>query len=133
MNLLFLCVANSARSQMAEGLARWMAPEGTRVWSAGSEPTSVRPQAVAALDELGIDIRSHRSKGFEAIDFDEVDLVITLCGEEHCPVLPPGVRHAHWPVADPAGFDGETPDQQLQRFRVARDEIRGRLEAFFGI
>jgi len=133
MNILFLCVANSARSQMAEGLARWMAPEGTQVWSAGSEPTSVRPQAVVVLSELGVDISRHDSKGFDAIPWDDIDRVITLCGEEHCPVLPPGVRHDHWPIDDPAGFDEEPPAAQLQRFRVARDAIRGRLEAFYGI
>ena len=133
MNILFLCVANSARSQMAEGLGRWLAPEGSLIASAGSEPTQVRPQAIAVMDELDLDIRGHRAKGIDAIDLGEIDLVITLCGEEHCPVLPAGVRHDHWPVKDPAGFDDETPDQQLQRFRVARDAIRGRLEAFFGV
>ncbi|HJN77163.1 MAG TPA: arsenate reductase ArsC [Myxococcota bacterium] len=133
MNILFLCVANSARSQMAEGLARWMAPEGTRVWSAGSEPTRVRERAIIVLDELGVDIRSHAAKGIDAIDLDEIDLVITLCGEEHCPVLPPGVQRDHWPIDDPAGYPDEPVGRQFRRFRTARDQIRGRLEAFFGI
>ena len=85
--LLFLCVANSARSQMAEGIARSMAPEGVTVWSAGSKPTQVRPEAKIVLEEIGIDISAHRSKAVSEIPTDQVDTVITLCGEEECPVF----------------------------------------------
>lgn len=85
--LLFLCVANSARSQMAEGIARSLAPLDTTIWSAGSAPTRVRPEAIAVLAEVGIDISGHRSKAVGEIPADEVDTVITLCAEEECPVF----------------------------------------------
>ena len=86
-HILFLCVANSARSQMAEGIARSLAPPGVKVSSAGSSPASVRPQAIRALKEIGIDISGHRSKGLDSIDAGSVDAVITLCAEEVCPVF----------------------------------------------
>ena len=85
--VLFLCVANSARSQMAEGIARLLAPAGTKIWSAGSRPTSVQPEAIAVLKEIGIDISGHRAKAVAEIPAAEVDAVITLCGEEECPVF----------------------------------------------
>ena len=80
--ILFLCVANSARSQMAEGLARAAAPDGYRFLSAGSEPGQLNPLAVAALREDGIDISHHRAKGLAAIPLAEVDTIVTLCAEE---------------------------------------------------
>ena len=130
MNILFLCVANSARSQMAEGLARSLAPEGTHITSAGSEPTRVRPQAIEALREIGINIESHTSKSVDDVPIQEMDLVITLCADEVCPILPVTVRYLHWPLPDPAGA-GDTPDEELEAFRRARDEIKRRLEALF--
>ncbi len=100
-HVLFLCVANSARSQMAEGIARALAPEGVRVSSAGSEPTSLRPEAVEALREIGIDISGHRSKGMDEVE-RPVDAVVTLCAEEVCPAwLGPALR-VHWGLPDPA-------------------------------
>jgi protein-tyrosine-phosphatase len=85
--IFFLCVANSARSQMAERIARALAPGSVKIWSAASRPTSVRPEAMAALREIGIDISGHRSKAIAEIPASEIDAVITLCAEEECPVF----------------------------------------------
>jgi arsenate reductase (thioredoxin) len=127
--ILFLCVANSARSQMAEGIARALLPAQVKVWSAGSRPTSVRPEAITVLGEIGIDISRHRSKGVEEIPAAEVDTVITLCGEEECPLFPGEARRLHWGMPDPASEDPSLPPVDvLARFRAARDEIRARLE-----
>jgi arsenate reductase (thioredoxin) len=126
--ILFLCVANSARSQMAEGLARQMLGPDITVLSAGSAPSSVNPYAVEAMAELGIDILSHHSKSVEDIDIGTLDLVVTLCAEEVCPVLPGRVRRLHWPIPDPASKDTSIlPDAMRERFRTARDEIKSRL------
>lgn len=126
--ILFLCVANSARSQMAEGLARSMFGGRIRVESAGSRPLRVHPHAVRVMEEIGIDISGHRSKSVEEVDLASVDLVVTLCAEEVCPARAAEARRLHWPIPDPA--DPSLPrDQQLERFRDARDELRKRLEA----
>lgn len=128
-SILFLCVANSARSQLAEGLARQLFPE-FRIQSAGSRPSRVNPYALEALAELGIDAKTHASKSVQAIDPWTVDLVITLCGEEVCPVFPGQVERLHWPIPDPASTDPSlTPEALRSRFRGSRDEIRRRLEA----
>ena len=124
--ILFLCVANSARSQMAEGLARHMFGSGIMVLSAGSAPSSVNPHAVEAMAELGIDISAQRSKSVDDIDTGKLDLVVTLCAEEVCPVLPGRVRRLHWPI--PASKDTSiSPDAMRERFRTARDQIKSRL------
>ena len=128
--ILFLCVENAARSQIAEGLARSMVPAGTKVWSAGSRPTSVRPEAVAVLKEIDIDISHHRSKGVEEIPAAEVDTVVTLCGEEECPLFLGKATRLHWGLPDPAAVQGSEQDR-LNAFRATRDEIRRRLEALF--
>jgi thioredoxin type arsenate reductase len=128
--VLFLCVANSARSQLAEGLARRLAPEGVTVWSAGSAPTRVRPEAVAVLAEMGIDISSHRSKHVDEIPAEQVDVVITLCAEEECPLFLGQAERLHWGMPDPAAVEG-TPEQRLEAFRAVRDELSRRLEAWF--
>jgi arsenate reductase len=128
--LLFLCVANSARSQMAEGIARSLAPVGVTVWSAGSQPTRVRPEAVAVLAEIGIDISHHRSKAVSEIPAAEVDTVVTLCGEEECPVFLGNARRLHWGLPDPAAAGG--PESvRLEAFRRVRDDLRRRIEEFF--
>ena len=121
MKVLFLCVENSARSQIAEGLARSTAPEHVDVFSAGSAPSRVRPQAVEVLAEVGIDASEQWSKGLEDVPLADIDLVVTLCAEEKCPVLPTGTKRLAWPLPDPAGTPG------LDGFRAARDEIRRRL------
>ena len=100
--ILFLCVANSARSQMAEGIARSLAPDGVRLFSAGSEPATLNPLAVKALAEIGIDISGHASKAIETIPASEIDTVVTLCNEEACPLFPGDVERIHWGLPDPA-------------------------------
>ena len=121
--ILFLCVANSARSQMAEGLARHYLPAGIIVQSAGSQPSTLNPYAVKAMAELGIDISAHYSKAVEDINSSAVDTVITLCAEEVCPVFLGKVHRVHWPINEPSA-GRETPEQLLQGFRIARDEIK---------
>jgi len=128
--VLFLCVANSARSQIAEGVARALAPAGTRVWSAGSRPTRVRPEAIAVLREIGLDISSHRSKAVAEIPASEVDTVVTLCAEEECPLFLGPARRLHWGLPDPAAVTG-SEEERLDAFRKTRDELRRRLEALF--
>ena len=128
--ILFLCVANSSRSQMAEGLLRALAPHLT-VHSAGSEPARVNPLAVEAMREAGIDITAHRAKGTGDVPLDQVSTVITLCAEEVCPVLPGPAERLHWPFEDPAAAAG-THEERLASFRRVRDQIRARLVAWLG-
>jgi protein-tyrosine-phosphatase/N-acetylglutamate synthase-like GNAT family acetyltransferase len=130
-SIVFLCVANSARSQMAEGLARSLFGGLVRVQSAGSRPSRVNPAAIAAMRELGIDIASHRSKSVDDIDPASVGAVITLCAEEVCPLWPGTLARLHWPIPDPATteLDG-SGEAVLARFRAARDQLRGRIWAF---
>jgi len=126
--VLFMCVANSARSQMAEGLARHILGADIAVLSAGSQPATVNPYAIEAMAEIGIVISTHRSKSVDEIDVGSVDLVITLCAEEVCPVLPGRVRRLHWPIPDPASKDASIPAEAMrERFRTARDTIQARL------
>ena len=125
--LLFLCVANSARSQMAEGLARARFGDRVPVQSAGSYPSPVNPHAVAVLAEVGIDISGHRSKHVDTIDPAHVGTVITLCAEEVCPLFLGYAARLAWPMPDPASSGG-TAEAQLVRFRAARDEIARRLD-----
>jgi arsenate reductase len=126
-HVLFLCVANSARSQMAEGIGRMLAPAGVRISSAGSEPTRVRPQAVRVLEELGIEASSQRSKGFEEFEAADVDCVITLCAEENCPAWLGDSMRLHWALPDPAAAVGPEAEV-LEAFRSVRDELNRRLE-----
>lgn len=128
--VLFMCVANSARSQLAEALARRLAPPGVEVASAGSEPGTIRPEAVAVLAERGLDASTQYSKGLDAIDADRVTHVITLCAEEVCPVFIGNVVRLHWPQPDPARVDG-SPDDVLDAFRSARDALEARLREWF--
>jgi arsenate reductase (thioredoxin) len=129
-HILFLCVANSARSQMAEGIARSLAPEGVKVSSAGSAPSSVRPQAIEVMKEIGIDISAQRSKGVEDIDASSVEEVITLCAEEVCPAFLGKATRLHWGLPDPAAATG-TEETRLVVFRNVRDEILRRLKVLF--
>jgi arsenate reductase len=130
-HVLFLCVANSARSQMAEGIARALAPAGVTISSAGSRPSHVNPLAIQALDEIGIDLRGHTSKSVETIPPDGVEVVITLCAEEECPVFLGKARRIHWGLPDPGGH-AATEEARLQSFRDVRDELRRRLSVVFG-
>ncbi|MFT5353389.1 MAG: arsenate reductase [Polyangiales bacterium] len=128
-SVLFLCVANSARSQMAEGLARDLFGDAVRVQSAGSSPSRVNPYAIQAMAGLNIDISSQTSKAVETIEPGSVDLVITLCAEEVCPVFLSRAPRMHWPLQDPDRKDEErTDEERLHDFHVARDQIRARLE-----
>jgi arsenate reductase len=127
-NVLFLCVANSARSQMAEALARSQFGDAVRVQSAGSAPTRVNPYAITVLAELGIDTAHQRSKHVDQIVAEEVDLVITLCAEESCPVFLGNARRMSWAMPDPdRKHEPLTEEQRLHHFRVARDAIAARL------
>jgi len=127
-SILFLCVANSARSQMAEGIARGMAPRGVRVYSAGSRPGGLNPLAVEAMEEIGIDISGHASKEIKTVPYDEIAMVIFLCAEESCPVFPARVRRIHWPLPDPAAAGGSHA-RKMAAFRRARTELHLRIGA----
>ncbi len=127
--ILFLCVANSARSQMAEGLARVVLGPRVEAMSAGSEPGQVNPHAIAVMAEIGIDISRQTSKSVDVIDPTRIDMVVTLCAQEVCPILPGNVKRLHWPIDDPAtGAGDQSPAAVRARFRDARDRIRARLE-----
>jgi protein-tyrosine-phosphatase len=130
-HILFLCVANASRSQLAEGIARSLAPASVTISSAGTQPWIVHPIAIEVLEELGIDPSAQRSKSIDELDLATVDAVITLCDEEWCPTLPG--KHAqrfHWPLTDPTFVSGG-PQAQLDAFRRTRDELRFRLRILF--
>ncbi|MFN3608736.1 MAG: arsenate reductase ArsC [Hyphomonas sp.] len=131
MHILFLCVANSARSQMAEGLARSRFGTRAKVASAGSAPTKPNPYAIEAMAEMGIDITSHTSKSFNDLNAADFDFVITLCAEEICPWLPGKTQRLHWPIDDPASDDPALTREDMQkRFARARDIIHAKLAEF---
>lgn len=128
-SILFLCVANSARSQMAEGLARAMFGGQVRVQSAGSQPSRVSPYAIEVMREVGIDISMHTSKSVDEIDRTGIDTVITLCAEEVCPVYLGKVKREHWPLPDPGREAEDAPRHEVfERFRQARNAIASRLK-----
>ncbi len=132
-SVLFLCVANAARSQMAERLARDIFGPQVRVQSAGSRPTRPHPLALRALQEVGlapdISTQAPASKSVNSIDPASVDLVITLCAEEVCPVFFGRATRLHWPIPDPDQKRADIPDDEhLVQFRRARDGIRARLD-----
>lgn len=132
MNILFMCVANSARSQLAEGLARQIFPSA-QIQSAGSHPGKLNPFAVQAMNELEIDISKHFSKSVDELPpkfLAELDYVITLCAEEVCPVLISKAKKMHWPQPDPASKEPLSDEVLLRRFREARDAIQARLLEF---
>ena len=128
-SILFLCTANSCRSQMAEGFARRVAPHDVEVCSAGTEPKTVHPLAIQVMKEVGIDISDQRSKGLEQVPLEKIDLVVTLCGEgaDSCPTLPKKTERLHWPLPDPALAIGNE-ETVLETFREVRDELRARVQ-----
>jgi protein-tyrosine-phosphatase len=130
-NVLFLCAANSARSQMAEGLARAVFPPEVAVWSAGSAPKGVRQEAIIVLKELGLDISGQKSKSVSDIPAPNIDLVVTLCKEESCPAFLGAAKRLHWPLPDPAKAHGVL-ETRLEEFRKTRDELRRRIELLAG-
>jgi len=107
---------------MAEGLARALAPPGFRFWSAGSEPGTLHPLAVAALAEIGVDISGHRAKGLAQVPLDHIDTIVTLCAEEVYPVVPGRVRRLHWALPDPSRAEG-SEEERLAAFRATRDRL----------
>lgn len=127
--VLFLCTGNSARSQMAEGLLRALGGDRFEVFSAGTDPTFVRPQAITVMSELGIDISHQRSKSLTEFLGDDFDYVITVCdhADQRCPVFPGTVKRVHWSIDDPVVSRPE--ETQLAAFRQARDELHERIRA----
>jgi protein-tyrosine-phosphatase len=111
---------------MAEGIARFLAPPGIKIWSAGSNPKSVRPEAIQVLKEIGIDISSSRSKSVAEIPPAEVDTVITLCAEEECPIFLGKAKRLHWGLPDPAAVVG-SETERIYAFRLTRDKLRTRI------
>jgi len=128
--ILFLCTGNSARSQMAEGLARALGGDRVEVWSAGIEPKGVHPLAVRAMAERGIDIARQSSKDLSAVPADP-DVVITLCDNaaDRGPAFPGSVKRIHWSLPDPAAVAG-SEDERMAAFRAVRSEIESRLTGF---
>lgn len=128
--VLFLCTHNSARSQMAEGLLRSLGGDRFDVHSAGTIASQLRPEAIAAMTELGIDISGQSSKDLAPFLGQSFDRVVTVCDEakESCPIFPGARSTAHWSIDDPAAVAGGD-DERLAAFRRARDELRGRVAA----
>ena len=129
--ILVVCTGNSARSQMAEGLFRHRLGDRYEVQSAGTKPTQVRPEAIAVMGEIGIDISGHRSKSINEFVGQEFRYVITVCdnANESCPVFPGKTERIHWSFEDPAATQG-TEEERKAAFRRIRDEIEARIKAF---
>ncbi|MFQ5702622.1 MAG: arsenate reductase ArsC [Gemmatimonadales bacterium] len=128
--VIFLCVANSARSQMAEAIAGKSAPDGWRVFSAGSNPGLLHPLAVETMSEIDIDISERQPKGLSDVPLDKADVIVTLCSEEVCPAVPENAEHLQWPLPDPA-TQGDTIRSQFDAFRATRDTLKERIDAFW--
>jgi arsenate reductase len=126
--VLFLCTHNSARSQMAEGLLRHLAGDRFEVMSAGTEAAHVRPLAIRAMDEIGVDISSQESKTLERYLREPFDYVITVCDDanEACPFFPGASNRLHWSFEDPSRAGG-SEEERLAVFRSVRDRIRDRV------
>jgi arsenate reductase len=129
--VLILCTGNSARSQMAEGLLRHDAGDRFEVESAGTNPSQVRPEAIAVMKELGIDISDHRSKHVDTVADQRFDYVLTVCdsAKESCPLFPGTAKQIHRAFEDPAAVQG-SEQERLSSFRQVRDELRQFLRAF---
>src|ERR1035441_2205025 len=130
--VLILCTGNSARSQMAEGLLRHAAGEAFEVESAGTKPGNVRPEAIAAMRELGIDIGAHRSKHVDELAGQQFDYVITVCdnAKESCPVFMGAVKRLHHSFDDPPQASVGSDEERMKIFRRVRDELREYLHEF---
>jgi arsenate reductase len=128
--VLVICTGNVARSQMAEGLLRHLAGNKTEVFSAGLIPSYVRPNAIAVMKELGIDISHHRSKSLNEFIDTPFDYVITVCDHaaQYCPTFPGEAKRIHWSIRDPVVIGDD--EAQLEAFRSARDDLKGRIEKF---
>lgn len=130
--VLFVCTGNSCRSQIAEGLARSLAPPGTEIWSAGVAPAGVHPIAMRVMGEIGIDISEQWSKHLDEVPLERMGTVITLCDHANalCPTFSAEVERLHWPTHDPVGTPG-LEEEVLRAYRECRDGLRRRLEEFF--
>lgn len=133
MKVLFLCTGNSCRSQMAEGWAKQLAGDWLQVQSAGIEAHGKNPRAIIVMREAGVDISGQESTTLTPAMLAAADYLVTVCGhaDEHCPVLPAGIRKEHWPLNDPAKATGSEADI-LAVFRACRDDIRQRVADLIG-
>ena len=129
--ILVLCTGNSARSQMGEGLFRAESRGGFEVFSAGTKPSSVRPEAIAVMQEIGIDISGQRSKSVDEFSGQSIDYVVTVCdhARDSCPVFPAGTERIHWSLGDPAAVQG-SEEERMGAFRRIRDQIHERVKTF---
>ena len=130
--VLFVCVENANRSQMAEAFARYYGKGRIEASSCGIDPKGLHPLTRQVMAEKGIDVSHQQSKALTDEILRKADVVITVCGhaDEHCPALPVHVPKLHWPVDDPAVLSGRTPEEVLAAFRQARDELESRVRAF---
>ena len=126
--ILFLCTGNSCRSQMAEGWARHLGGDSVEARSAGIEAHGQNPRAVQVMREAGIDISTQQSRRLTPEILAQADRIITVCGhaDEHCPVLPAGIKKLHWALGDPAKAHGPE-DEVMAVFRASRDDIQRRV------
>ena len=131
-SVLFICVHNSARSQMAEGLFGHYCKEKCNVYSAGIDPRGIHPMSIYVMTEIGIDISKHRSKSLKEFEGQEIDYVVTVCGDSHdtCPFFAGGKKYVHQSFEDPSAFNG-TEEEKLEQFRTVRDELKKWLEQFY--
>jgi arsenate reductase len=134
MNIIFICTGNSARSQMAEGFAKFYGEKykiaDLNISSAGVNPKPVNPFAIGVMFEKNIDISKQKSKSVDVFDLNTFDYVITLCGDarDNCPLITSNNIKLHWDLIDPAGVIGDN-DDKLKAFRAVRDEIEERIAA----
>jgi arsenate reductase len=126
--ILFLCTGNSCRSQMAEGWTRVLGGAQVEALSAGIEAHGKNPRAIAVMREAGVDISGQESTRVTDAMLASADILVTVCGhaDEHCPVVPAGIKKIHWPLSDPAKATG-TEDEIMAQFRATRDEVRRRV------
>lgn len=131
LKIMFLCTANSCRSQMAEGFARHYGKDVLEVHSAGLFASMVHPRAIAVMKEAGIDISCQTSKDIDRELLSKMDVVITLCShaEASCPMTPLNIKRLHWPIEDPVGTTG-SEEQIMKEFRRARDQIKEKVIKF---
>ncbi|MCU0226018.1 MAG: arsenate reductase ArsC [Bryobacterales bacterium] len=130
--ILVLCTANSARSQMGEGLFRHEGAGQFQVASAGTRATFVRPEAIQVMEEIGIDLSAHRSKAIDEFEGQHFDYVVSVCdnARDNCPVFPADTQRIHWSFEDPAAVEG-SDDERLAAFRRIRDEIHAHVKDFY--
>ena len=129
-----MCVENSARSQMAEGLAKYFLSKDLTIYSAGSKPTTVNSTAIKVMKEINIDISTYYSKSYDNLpqQFKEnLHLVITLCKEEICPILPKNIEHVYLPFDDPTNSSNFTEEEQILNFRKIRDKLKAEILLIF--